>query len=124
MQSDIRRPCIVWQHLGFWCSYGYQIETNKDLLIEGEILSKGKYGFFTIPGKNEWIIIFNKEWDQPGTDDYALNNDVLRYNVIPEIMPDVKEELTYEVIKSGDNSGSLTLAWNKVKLRLDFKVAD
>jgi hypothetical protein len=111
----------VWvsgAHMATW------IETNKDLLIKGEILPKGKYGFFTIPGKNEWILIFNSDWDQHGTHDYDPNADVLRFTVTPEFMTEVKEELTYDVIKSGDNSGSISLTWDKVKLKLDFMVAE
>ena len=46
----------VWQagaHMATW------IETNKDLLIDGKELPAGKYGFFTIPGENDWTLIFN-----------------------------------------------------------------
>ena len=44
----------------------------------------GKYGFFTIPSKDEWIIIFNSNWDQHGKDEYDEKDDVLRFAVTPE----------------------------------------
>ena len=51
----------VWQsgaHNATW------IETDYDLLIEDKKLEKGKYGFFTIPSKEEWTVIFNTNWEQ------------------------------------------------------------
>jgi len=49
----------VWQagaHMATW------VETNKDLDIDSKTLPAGKYGFFTIPSKEEWAIIFNSNW--------------------------------------------------------------
>ena len=50
----------VWQegaHNATW------LETNKDLVIAGKTLTAGKYGFFIIPSKDEWTVIFNTNWD-------------------------------------------------------------
>ncbi|MEL7006748.1 MAG: DUF2911 domain-containing protein [Bacteroidota bacterium] len=38
------------------------IEFSDDVKINGESLPAGKYGLFTIPNKDEWTIIFNKDW--------------------------------------------------------------
>ena len=46
------------------------IETDKDIIINENLLKEGKYGFFTIPNKDRWTIIFNKNWNQHGKDDY------------------------------------------------------
>src|SRR6187431_3048056 len=45
-------------------------ETSKDVKVEGRELPAGKYGLFTIAGKNEWTIIFNKTWKQWGAFEY------------------------------------------------------
>ncbi len=42
-------------------------ETNKEVTIEGQKLPAGKYSLYSIPGDNEWTIIFNKTWQQWGT---------------------------------------------------------
>src|SRR3982751_3976794 len=34
-------------------------EVNKDVKVEGKSLPAGKYGLYSIPGKDEWVIIFN-----------------------------------------------------------------
>ena len=57
-------------------------EINKDVKIEGQSLPAGKYGLYSIPGKDEWVIIFNKKWDQWGTR-YNEADDALRVKVKP-----------------------------------------
>ncbi|CAL2095572.1 conserved exported protein of unknown function [Tenacibaculum sp. 190524A02b] len=111
----------VWQagaHMATW------IETNKDLTIQGQELPKGKYGFFTIPSKEEWIIIFNSNWNQHGKDDYDEKDDVLRFKVKPTISDKIKEHLEYKVSKISGDEGSISLTWEKVTVSFDFKVKE
>src|SRR5258705_11168104 len=42
-------------------------EVSKDVKVEGKALPAGKYGLYSIAGKDEWTIIFNKTWNQWGT---------------------------------------------------------
>ena len=111
----------VWQagaHMATW------IETNKDLEIEGKTLPAGKYGFFTIPSKDEWTVIFNSNWEQHGKDEYDKKNDVLRFKVQPEISNEITEHLEYKVNKINDEDGSISLAWEKVAINFNFKVKE
>ena len=111
----------VWQagaHMATW------IETNKDLEIEGKTLPAGKYGFFTIPTKDEWTVIFNSNWEQHGKDEYDKKNDVLRFKVQPEISNEITEHLEYKVNKINDEDGSISLAWEKVDINFNFKVKE
>src|SRR5512146_2489926 len=43
-----------------------KITFSTDVMVEGKKLSAGSYGFFVIPGKKEWTLIFNKVADQWG----------------------------------------------------------
>tara|TARA_R110002051_G_scaffold72742_1_gene131482 strand:+ start:14884 stop:15477 length:594 start_codon:yes stop_codon:yes gene_type:complete len=109
----------VWQagaHMATW------IETNKDLVIDGKMLPAGKYGFFTIPSKDEWTIIFNTNWDQHGKDEYDKKDDVLRFKVKPIISDEVTEHLAYQVNKINNNEGTMSLSWEKVSIKFNFKV--
>lgn len=109
----------VWQagaHNATW------ISTDKDLMIAGKKLPAGKYGFFLIPGKKEWTVIFNSRWDQHGKDEYTETEDVLRISVTPEDLKEVQEVLTYEVNKTGNSSGEIVFLWEKKKLTLPFEV--
>lgn len=109
----------VWQsgaHMATW------VETNKDLLINEQILKAGKYGFFTIPSKDEWTVIFNSNWNQHGKDDYNEKEDILRFKVKPENAEVVKEHLAYEVKEVAKNEGTISLAWENILIRFNFKV--
>src|SRR6476619_4117074 len=43
-----------------------QIETDKDLIVEGKKLPAGKYSLYTIPGEKEWQVIINVQTGQWG----------------------------------------------------------
>src|SRR5215204_6256720 len=58
-------------------------EVSKDVKVEDKALPAGKYGLFTLPNKEEWVIIFNKTPNQWGAYKYAEADDVLRIKVKP-----------------------------------------
>lgn len=109
----------VWQagaHMATW------IETNKDLVINNKILPAGKYGFFTIPSKEEWTIVFNSNWNQHGKDEYDEKEDVVRFKVRPVISDEVTEHLEYQINKVNEKEGTISLSWEKVSIKFNFKV--
>lgn len=91
-------------------------EVDKDVIIEGQPLPAGKYALFTIPGEDEWTIIFNKTAQQWGAFDYDQAQDALRVKVKPEKAPQQAEKLTFEV----DPSGEVTMVWADTEV--DFQV--
>lgn len=109
----------VWQagaHNATW------METNKDLTIDGKVLKAGKYGFFVIPNQEEWTVIFNTNWDQHGKDEYDEKDDVLRFKVTPKISEEIKEHLEYKVNKTSNDSGIISLSWEKVIVEFPFQI--
>ncbi len=111
----------VWQagaHKATW------IETNKDLKIDGKILAAGKYGFFVVPGKKSWKVIFNSKWDQHGKDEYSEKEDVLVTSVLPKTLDAPQEALTYTVDDKKNNKGVISLAWEKSKIEIPFEVLE
>lgn len=109
----------VWQagaHNATW------IETNTDLVINDQVLPKGKYGFFTMPSKGDWILMFNKNWDQHGKDEYDEKDDVIRFKVTPKISEEIQEHLEYKVTKISEDSGTISMHWEKVKIDFPFTV--
>ena len=110
----------VWQagaHMATW------IETNKDLEIHGNILKAGKYGFFIIPSQEEdWTIIFNSNWEQHGKDEYDEKDDVLRFRLKTTVLETIQEHLEYKVEKIDEESGTISLSWEKVNVHFPFKV--
>lgn len=87
------------------------IEFSNDVKIEGQALAAGKYGLFSIPGEDEWTIIFNKAWKGWGAYKYKQSDDVLRVTVKPTSTDDVVELFTFEI---GDDN--VSFAWDQTKV--------
>jgi len=96
-----------------------KITFSTDVIVDGKKLPAGSYGFFTIPGKNEWTIIFNKVADQWGAFEYNEAEDALRIKVKTE-KNNFTEWLKYEITKMSDSSAIISLEWEKLKI--PFKV--
>jgi hypothetical protein len=88
---------------------------DKDVKIEGKDLKAGKYALFTIPGQDEWTIIFNKQPNQWGAFKYEQAQDALRVNVKPTKAPEFTERMTFAF-----NEGKVALMWGDTKV--DFAV--
>jgi len=88
------------------------IEVSNDVKVEGESLAAGKYGLFTIPGEDEWTIIFNKKWDGWGAYEYKQKDDVLRVKVKPSTTSEVVEMLTFNI----EEDGTVSLAWDNTQV--------
>ena len=109
----------VWQsgaHMATW------IETNRDLIIDSKTLPAGKYGFFTIPSKDDWTVMINKNWEQHGKDEYDEKDDVIRFKITPTLSEEITEHLEYKVNKIDDKSGIISMAWEKVKIEFPFAI--
>ena len=76
-------------------------EVSTDVKVEGESLKAGKYGLFTVPSENEWVIIFNSVSDQWGAFSYDESKDVLRVKVKPEQVADNTEKMTFKISDDG-----------------------
>jgi len=87
------------------------IKFSEDVKIEGKDLAAGEYALFTIPGKTEWTIIFNKGTKEWGSYTYAEANDVLRVNVKPTALKDKVETFTIQFANVYDTTADLQLAW-------------
>jgi Protein of unknown function (DUF2911) len=82
-------------------------EVDKDILVGGKILPKGKYGFFIVVQDETWTLIFNKTWDQWGAFKYKEAEDVLRVTVRSRKGESFSEKLTYKL----NADGNLSILW-------------
>jgi len=82
------------------------ITLSKDVKVEGKALAAGKYALYTIPGENEWVIIFNKGVKNWGTV-YKEDEDVLRVTVKTDKAPAFVEQMKFMV----DQAGKVSFAW-------------
>lgn len=83
---------------------------DKDVMVEGKALPAGTYSFYTIPGENEWTVIFNKTAKQWGTQ-YDETQDALRVTTKPRKAATMNERLAYDV-----NDKGLLLRWENMEV--------
>jgi hypothetical protein len=96
-----------------------KVTFDGDVLVEGQKLAAGSYGLFTIPGKTEWTVIFNKQ--STGNPDYSADKDVLRVKVKP-VPTEMRETLTFLFPMVTSDSAVLALAWEKLAVGVGIVV--
>lgn len=94
------------------------ITFGDDVMIEGTKLAAGKYGLLTIPNQDEWTIIFTKQTDVTNAAAYKQDQDVLRVNVKPYMLPFPIENFTIGFNDITGNSCNLELMWDSVYVQL------
>lgn len=86
-----------------------------DLKVNGQVLPAGTYSFFTIPGKDEWTVVFNKEKDLWGSYEYKPEQDALKVKAKPR-PAEHAEWLSYGFENLTPNTGELVIRWEKLAL--------
>src|SRR5215469_17883169 len=64
-----------------------KITFSTPVKLEGNDIPAGTYSLFTIPGKDDWTIIINKNAKQFGAFQYSSNDDLVRFQVTPRAWP-------------------------------------
>lgn len=126
--SPAVRGRVIWGGLvpldNVWVTGAHRatnIDFTQEVTIGAVKIAAGKYGFFTIPGKDEWIVIINKNWDQHLADDYNEKEDVVRVNIKPEMQDQSQERLMYLIQSSTPTSGIMQLRWEKLMVNLTIE---
>ncbi len=98
------------------------IEFDHDIIVDTKTVPAGKYAFFTIPGKDEWTLIINNNWQQHLADKYNEAEDVLRLKVKPEQEEKHQERLRYVIEEESNGQGELVMYWEQVEVSMPFKI--
>jgi DUF2911 family protein len=97
------------------------ISFTDDVSVEGHPLAAGTYGLHTIPGADQWTIIFSKNSTSWGSFSYDEKEDALRVNVKPQ-PAEMREALTYTFQEIKPDSAAATLQWEKVAVPFHISV--
>jgi hypothetical protein len=97
------------------------LEMPTAFVVDGKEIPAGKYALFTIPGKNQWVIILNKNWNQHLASEYDEKQDIVRLSVAPSSIVHT-ERLQYMVDILEDDKATITIAWEKIKVQLPFQL--
>lgn len=96
------------------------ISFTEPVSLEGNPVAPGEYALFTIPGKNEWTIILNKETKQWGSYSYKQSEDVLRFKVKPVKASEKTETFTIGFSDVMSSSAKLNLVWDQVRVPVNM----
>ncbi len=97
------------------------VDFSTDIDFGGVAVKKGKYGFFTIPGKEKWVLILNSNYNMHLADDYDVALDIARVEVVPEDLEETIEHLKYTVMDKGNGAGTFSVAWDKIQVSVDIQ---
>jgi len=98
-----------------------QFAISTAIEVNGNKLDSGTYTVFTIPGKEEWTVIFNKNTELWGTGGYKEEEDVFKFNVKPQQAP-FRERMIFTVDNMTDGSADIVLHWEKVSISFPITV--
>lgn len=124
------RGRIIWGGLvglnTIWVTGAHRATTFSTpipVLIGSTTVPAGTYALFTIPKKNSWTVILNRNADQHLADDYNETLDVLRMETANIDYEYSKEELTFLLKADSSNRGSLTFQWEKRGFEIPIIIA-
>lgn len=98
------------------------LEVSTDVTIGGQKVPAGKYALFTIPGKDKWTVIVNKNPNQGGTRSYDQKLDQARFEVEPGKTPTKMERLTFIFADTQDDGTGLVMMWDDVQVVMPISI--
>jgi len=118
-------PIVPYNHV--WragANEATMFQVTDDVLINGQPLKAGIYSLHTVPGKDEWTVIFNGDAGQWGSFTYDNKKDVLRVKTKPQAASDNQEWLMYSFDPVSENSATVNIRWEKVRVPFTVEVKD
>ena len=94
---------------------------SEPVLIEGQPLAAGRYGFHIIVEATEWTLIFSRNSTSWGSFFYDPSEDALRLKVKPH-KHDYQEYLTYEFLDRKPEEATAELQWEDLAVAWNIKV--
>lgn len=105
-----------------------QLRTEVDITIGNAFIPRGIYSLFTLPTRNGWKLIVNKQTLHWGTE-YDPSQDLARIDLRARTLPEPVESLTFWLVPAVESSastalpsGTLKFAWGSVELSTGWRV--
>lgn len=96
-----------------------EITFYKDMKLGDTKIKAGTYTLFSIPEKDSFTIIINKDLNAWGSYSYKQENDIARLKV-PVTQASESLEAFSMVFTKGDKGAILNLGWDKVRVAVPF----
>lgn len=98
-----------------------EITVTKDVIISGNLLKAGTYSIFTIPEKDNWTVIFNKDVGLWGSYNYNLKTDAFRLVAPVQRTPDAINEFFTIAVDQKNEKADLVFMWDDVQVRVPIQ---
>ncbi|MGV3557712.1 DUF2911 domain-containing protein [Larkinella arboricola] len=98
------------------------ITLDQNVTVAGQPLDEGEYSLWTIPSEGNWIVIFNRETGQWGTD-YDQTKDVLRVPVLARKRNAVAEQF-YISFAPQSGGTDMMLVWDNTEAVVPIRVRE
>lgn len=89
------------------------ITFSDEVTVGGQKLAKGTYALFTVPGRETWDVVFNKQGEQWGAFNYDKAQDAARLTVKPE-KAEFREWMSFEIPEMTTDTAKVVLRWENV----------
>ena len=95
------------------------LKFTDDVKINGKDIPAGEYSLYTIPGKDEWTMIINKETELWGTSKYDAAKDQARITVKPQSMDFTVETFTIDINDMRSTTATINLVWENTMVTMN-----
>jgi Protein of unknown function (DUF2911) len=101
-----------------------KISLTESAHIGGKPIGPGTYALYTIPGKDKWTVIIhaNTKMRSLAGDVYKQENDVFRFDVVPQQTTNYIETFTLQFTDLTTNSLNLQLLWEHTLVKIPITV--
>lgn len=99
------------------------LTTDVDLVVGDAAVPRGVYTLFTLPSRDGWTLIVNRQTGQWGTD-YDPRHDLARVALRSRTLREPAESLSFFLIPARDGSprGVMRIVWGDTELSTDWRV--
>lgn len=98
-----------------------KVTFSTDVKISGQEIKAGSYSLFTIPGKNEWTVLFNSVADMSGTSAYKEENNVATFKINLVVLNDMVETFTIDFSHLEGANGQMNISWERTKISFNIE---
>lgn len=98
-----------------------RIKFGEAVQIAGQEVAAGEYAIYTIPGKEQWEVIFNKGIGNWGASGYDKKDDIVRFLTKSSRTSTVTETFTIQIANISFNTCEIEIAWENTKITIPVK---
>ena len=98
-----------------------KISFDRDVRINNEVINKGTYALYTIPGERAWTWILNSDTTLWGSRNFSAKKNVLEYETKVSRLTERINSMELRWMNITHTSADLALEWENVRIKLPFK---